>query len=134
MIVRARIKLYSSTSEFTGVALVDTGATHTIMDYSLAEHLNLKPFGEREVVTLGTKVQCQLVDVKGMVIEEVEIGPRRLFVCNFPRDVKKKLKSMKCSDKIIIGIPEVESAGYIPNTIKGKLEKVGFIVFNHFSE
>jgi len=127
MIVRARVKLCSDVSEFVGVALVDTGATHTVIDYSLAEYLKVKPFGKREVVTLGTKVQCQLVDVKNMVIEEVEIGPRRLFVCNFPKDVKEKLKGMKCSDKIIIGIPEVESAGYIPNTVKGKLEKVGFI-------
>ena len=41
---------------------------------------------------------------------------------------------MKCLDKITIGIPEVKSAGYLPNTIKSKLERVGFIVFNYFSE
>jgi len=125
MIVRAKVKLRSDVSEFIGVALVDTGATHTVIDYLLAEHLKLEPFGEREIVTLGTKVQCQLVNVKNMVIEEVKISPRRLLVCNFPKDVKEKLKSIRCSDKIIIGTPEVESAGYIPNTVK--LEKVGFI-------
>jgi predicted aspartyl protease len=44
--VRARVELRNGDRVFSGVALVDTGATGVIVDEGLAEQLGLKTFGE----------------------------------------------------------------------------------------
>lgn len=127
MYVRAGIRVYNGERTFGDVALADTGATGIIIDESLAEELKLKSFGEAKIVTLGTVVKCSLADVSNVVIEDAEIGPRRLFVCRFPEEVRIRLKLMGFSEKIILGVSAIEDAGYTPNTKKGVLEKVGFL-------
>lgn len=127
MIVKGGVRLLANGQEHMDTALVDTGATSTMIDSSLAKNLNLKTFGERNVTTLGAPVKCSLADVEDIVLEEVEIGPRRILVYSFPDEVKAKLKSLGCSDRVIVGVAEVESAGYTPNTATGKLERVGFM-------
>ena len=127
MYVRAGIKVCNGERTFGDMALADTGATGIIIDESVAEELNLKTFGEAKIVTLGTVVKCSFADVSNVVIEDAEIGPRRLFVCRFPREIRERLKLMGFSEKIILGVSAIEDAGYIPNTKKGVLEKVGFL-------
>ena len=129
LLVKAKVKIMAHERGRSDVALVDTGATSTIIDSTLAEELKLKAFGERSVVTLGTTVKCSYADVESMIIEDEDIGPRRVLVYNFHKEVREKLRSMGCSDRVIVGVAEVESAGYIPNTVKGTLEKVGLIAF-----
>lgn len=126
MYVKARVKIYNGEKVFGDVAIVDTGITGLIIDELVAEELGLKVFGEVEVATLGSTIKCGFIDVENVVIEEAEIGPRRILVCKFPEEVKKKLKSMGFSDKAILGVSVLEDAGYVPNTGKGVLEKVGF--------
>jgi len=127
MYVKARIRIYSEAKEFDDKALVDTGATGIIGDESLVGDLGLKGFGRAEVATLGTAIECYFTDVKNVFVEDVEIGPRRIVVCRFPDKVKERLRSLGCSEKIILGVSAIEDAGYIPNTVKGVLEKVGFL-------
>ncbi|KPV64489.1 MAG: hypothetical protein AOA65_0948 [Candidatus Bathyarchaeota archaeon BA1] len=122
-----RVKVCNRENVFSDVALADTGATGIIVDESVAEELKLKTFGEAKIVTLGTVVKCSFADVSNIVIEDAEVGPRRLFVCKFPEKVKGRLKLMGFSEKIILGVSAIEDAGYIPNTKKGILEKVGFL-------
>jgi len=127
MYVRARIKVCDGEKVFSDMALADTGATGIIIDESVAEELGLKTFGKAEIVTLGTVVKCSFANVSNVIVEDAEIGPRRLFVCKFPREVKERLKLMGFSERIILGVSAIEDAGYIPNTKKGVLEKVGFL-------
>ena len=127
MYVRAGIKVCNGRKISGDVALADTGATGIIIDESVTEELGLKTFGEAEIVTLGTVVKCNFADVSNVIVEDVEIGPRRLFVCKFPREVKERLKLLGFSERIIVGVSAIEDAGYIPNTKKGVLEKVGFL-------
>lgn len=127
MYVRAGIRVRNGERTFSDVALVDTGATGIIVDESAAEELKLKGFGEAKIVTLGTVVKCSLADVSNVVIEDAEIGPRRLFICRFPEEVRERLKLMGFSEKVILGVSAIEDAGYMPNTKKGVLEKVGFL-------
>ncbi len=127
MHVRAKIKICSETKGFSDISLVNTGATGIIADEALVDELELKVFGKVDVVTLGTLVKGYFTDVKNVVIEDVEIGPRRMVVCKFPREVKERLKSLGCSERVILWVSAVEDAGYFPNTAKGVLEKVGFL-------
>jgi predicted aspartyl protease len=127
MYVGTGIRVCNGERTFGDVALADTGATGIIIDESVAEELKLKSFGEAKIVTLGTVVKCSLADVSNVIIEDAEIGPRRLFVCRFPEEVRERLNLMGFSEKIILGVSAIEDAGYIPNTKKGVLEKVGFL-------
>lgn len=127
MYVKARIRIYSDVKEFDDTALVDSGATGIIADEAFVGELGLKGFGKAKVATLGTAIEGYFTDVKNIVVEDVEIGPRRIAVCRFPKEVKERLKSLGCSEKMILGVSAIEDAGYIPNTAKGALEKVGFL-------
>lgn len=128
MYVKARVRIYSEVKEFDDAALVDTGATGIISDESLVVELGLRGFGKAEIATLGLKVEGYFPDVKNVVIEDAEMGPRRIVICRFSQEVEERLKSLGCSERTIIGVSAIEDAGYIPNTVKGTLEKVGFIV------
>jgi len=125
MYVRAAVKVRNGERTFSDVALADTGATGIIVDESIAEELRLRTFGEAKIVTLGTTVKCSFADVSNVTVEDTEIGPRRLFVCRFPGEVKERLKLMGFSERVILGVSAIEDAGYIPNTEKGVLQKVG---------
>lgn len=127
MYVKATIKIHNGGRVFGDAVLVDTGTTSIIVDELVAEELGLKVFGEVEVATLGSAVKCRFADVANVVIEGVEIGPRRILACRFPKEVKDKLKLIGFSDSVILGVSAVEDAGYVPNSEKGVLEKVGFL-------
>jgi predicted aspartyl protease len=127
MYVRARVKVCNKGGTLSDMALVDTGATGIIIDESVIEELGLKTFGEAKIVTLGTVIKCSFADVANVIVEDVEIGPRRLFVCRFPNEVKERLRLMGFSEKVILGVSAIEDAGYMPNTEKEVLEKVGFL-------
>lgn len=125
--VKARVKVYGEAGMLSDTALVDMGATGIIADESIVEELGLRVFGRVRVATLGMAIECHLADVKNVVIEDTEIGPRRIAVCRFPREVRERLRSLGCSEKMILGVSAIEDAGYIPNTAKGVLERVGFL-------
>jgi hypothetical protein len=79
---------------------------------------------------LGAPVRSAYANVDSMVVEDVEIGPRRILVYSFPDDVREKIRSLGCSDRLILGVAEVESAGYVPDTATGKLQRIGLLVFS----
>ena len=127
MYVKARVKLYNGGKEFSGVVLVDTGASGVIVDESLASKLGLKTFGRGKIAILGAVVECRFADVSSVIVEDVEIGPRRVLVCSFPEEVKDRLKLMGFSEKAILGVSAIEDAGYVADTGRGVLRKVGFL-------
>ena len=94
MYVRAGVKVCNGERTFGDVALADTGATGIILDEPAAEEIKLKTFGEAKIVTLGTVVKCSFADVSNVIIEDTEMGPRRLSVCRFLHEIKEKLKLM----------------------------------------
>jgi hypothetical protein len=116
MYIRARIKPCNGGKEFDDVVLVDAGATGIMTDESLVEELGLKTFGRVKIAALGATV------------EDVEIGPRRVLVCSFPEEVKERLKLMGFSEKVILGVSAIEDAGCVPDTEKGVLWKIVFLV------
>jgi predicted aspartyl protease len=127
MHVRARVELRNGDRVFSGVALVDTGATGVIVDEGLAEQLGLKTFGEGVIATLGSAVKCRFADVGSVVVEDTDIGPRRVAVCRFPEMVKERLRALGFSEGMVLGVSAVEDAGYVPDTREGVLRKVGLI-------
>lgn len=78
MYVKATIKIHNEGRVFSDSVLVDTETTGIIVDERVAEELGLQVFGEVKVVTLGS------ADIANVVIEDVEIGPRRILACGFP--------------------------------------------------
>jgi hypothetical protein len=50
-----------------------------------------------------------------------------VLVRGFPEEVKERLKLMGFSEKAILGVSAIEDAGYVPDTEKGVLRKVGFL-------
>jgi predicted aspartyl protease len=127
MYVRAKVELRNGSRVFSGVALVDTGAAGVIVDESVAEQLGLKTFGEGVIVTLGSAVRCRFADVSSVVVEDTDIGPRRVAVCRFPEEVKERLKALGFSEGVVLGVSAVEDAGYVPDTREGVLRKVGLL-------
>ena len=127
MHVRARVELRNGDRSLSGVALVDTGTTGVIIDESVAEQLGLKTFGEGVIVTLGSAVRCRFADVGSVVVEDTDIGPRRVAVCRFPEEVKERLKALGFSEGVVLGVSAVEDAGYVPDTREEVLRKVGLL-------
>jgi predicted aspartyl protease len=127
MYVRAKVELRNDSRVFSGVALVDTGAAGVIVDESVAEQLGLKTFSEGVIVTLGSAVRCRFADVGSVVVEDTDIGPRRVAVCRFPEIVKERLRALGFSEVVVLGVSAVEDAGYVPDAGEGVLRKVGLL-------
>jgi len=125
--VRARVELCNGDCVFSGVVLVDTGATGVMIDESVAERLGLETFGEGVIVTLGSAVECRFADVSSVAVEDADIGPRRVAVCRFPEMVKEGLKALSFSEGVVLGVSAVEDAGYVPDAREGVLRRVGLL-------
>ena len=127
MYVRARVELRDGDRVFSGVVLVDTGATGVMIDESVAERLGLETFGEGVIVTLGLAVKCRFADASSVVVEDAGIGPRRVAVCRLPEVVKEGLKALGFSEGVVLGVSAVEDAGYVPDAREGVLRRVGLL-------
>jgi len=106
--------------------LVDTGASMTVIDSSLADEVGVEFTGkERALVTAsGHKLVGRVAIVKELIIEGEPLDYERVLVLSFSEDLKKLLKELGVDQTIILGVTTLESASLALDTTTGRLRKV----------
>ncbi len=107
--------------------LVDTGASMTVIDSSLADEVGVEFTGkERALVTAsGHKLVGRVAIVKELIIEGESLDYERVLVLSFSEDLKKLLKELDVDQTIILGVTTLESAGLVPDPATGRLRRAG---------
>jgi predicted aspartyl protease len=125
--VRAKVMLrgFKGCKELT--TLVDTGASMTVIDSSLADEVGVEFTGkERALVTAsGHKLVGRVAIVKELIIEGESLDYERVLVLSFSEDLKKLLKELGVDQTIILGVTTLESAGLVPDPATGRLRRAG---------
>lgn len=123
--VKTYVSIQGDKSSRDGLALVDTGATITVVDVKVAEEVGCKHTGRRRslVTASGHKLEGELVIFKKFKVEGEVLDYERALAVKIPIEVKNALESGEVANWIIIGLITLESAGYIPDTTTGKLRK-----------
>ncbi|MEM0439929.1 MAG: aspartyl protease family protein [Sulfolobales archaeon] len=127
MIVRARIVIRGSKGYFEELALVDTGASITLLDTNAAEHLGVKYLGRKMklIVADGHEIAGELAIVDSLSVEGEELPGAHVLVIDFPARLSESLKSLGVSGRVVLGLSILEILGLVPNTSTGRVEKVG---------
>jgi predicted aspartyl protease len=128
--VKAKVVLRGSRASRELVALVDTGASMTVIDPSLADELGVEFTGkERALITAsGQKLVGRVAIVKELVVEGEALDYERVLVLSFNDDVKRLLRDLGADPTIILGVTTLESAGLVPDLVTGRLKKVGLML------
>jgi predicted aspartyl protease len=109
--VRAKVMLrgFKGCKELT--TLVDTGASMTVIDSSLADEVGVEFTGkERALVTASRhKLVGRVAIVKELIIEGESLDYERVLVLSFSEDLKKLLKELDVDQTIILGVTTLES-------------------------
>jgi predicted aspartyl protease len=125
--VRAKVMLrgFKGCKELT--TLVDTGASMTVIDSSLADEVGVEFTGkERALVTAsGHKLVGRVAIVKELIIEGEALDYERVLVLSFSDELKKLLRDLGVDQTIILGVATLESAGFVPDPTTGRLRRVG---------
>jgi predicted aspartyl protease len=125
--VKAKVTLrgFKGCKELT--TLVDTGASMTVIDSSLADEVGVEFTGkERALVTAsGHKLVGRVAIVKELIIEGESLDYERVLVLSFSEDLKKLLKELGVDQTIILGVTTLESAGLVPDPATGRLRRAG---------
>ena len=111
--VKAKVINPLSEVEVEEEALVDTGATYTVMPWSLCEKLSLKVVGKKDVETARGLARLD----ESFAIVEIE-GKRGLT----PLLVSKDLKDL------LIGVLTLEALGLVVDPTTGKLKETRILL------
>jgi len=124
-IVRARFKLEGSKEQVEDVALVDTGASVTIVDKHIADEVDVTYIKRMLTVTTasGHKMEGELAVAEKLTVEKEELAYAHLLVLEIPREVKEMLKSRQLCDWGIIGLTTLELLNLMPDIMTGQLRK-----------
>ncbi len=130
--ILAKVLLQGTKNQVTGQALVDTGATFTVIDEELANYLGVEPVPKRErervkLVSLCCTVEGKLVNLKYMEIEGKPVGATSVIVVNLSRKIKEVLKKLGAREDIVIGMADLSKTGYIIDPVQGKLKYIGIM-------
>lgn len=127
--MRAKFRIIGFNKSVEGVALVDTGASLTLLDKSIAEEISVKYVGRRvRIVTADChEVEAELAIVDRLVVEDEESPFAYVAVMNFPSRLREKLQKLSLCDYCIIGLISLELLQLIPDTVTGKLRKSSVI-------
>lgn len=122
-LTRARFKLKGLKDEDEGVALVDTGATFTILDSELGERLGVE---YTEVPIKLTTFSGQELRCEEALIREIEIEAKKrvydaVAICLFPPPLKEKLREVGVSSQVVIGLLTLERMGYAVDPVARRL-------------
>ena len=130
VIVRARVVVRGFKGSIEETALVDTGATLTLLDRRAAEDVGVRLTGRkvRVVVADGHEVVGELAVVESIVVEGEELPGAHVLVVDVPRRLVDMLRSFNLSDRCILGASTLEILGLAPNTVTGRVEKVGLFL------
>jgi predicted aspartyl protease len=129
VVARVLLKGFKNSVELN--ALVDTGASITIIDKDLADFIGVEYTSrERTLVTAsGEVLRGRVAVIREFIIEGEFLDYERVLVVNFNENVKKILRGIGVSDLVILGLTTAESAGFIPDTSTGKLKKTEMFLF-----
>jgi len=124
-IVRANLRLEGTKEHSEGTALIDTGASVTLIDRDVADKVGVTHL--RRTLTLttasGHKMEGELAVINKLVIEGEELPYAHLLILKIPKEVKEMLRSKQLSDWGIIGLTTLELLNLMPDTTTGKLKK-----------
>ena len=124
-IVKARLRVEGSRGYSEGIALVDTGASVTIIDRDVADKVDVTYVKRTLTLTTasGHKMDGELAVINKLIIEGEELPYAHLLILKIPREVKEMLKSKELGDWGIIGLTTLELLNLTPDTTTGKLKK-----------
>jgi predicted aspartyl protease len=127
LLVKADVSLVGPKGNVSGTALVDTGASTTLLDEEAADRIGARPVGRRTrpVVADGHEVSGELAIVDRLVIEGEELPGAHVVVLRFPSEIKERLEAHGLSNWCIVGLSALEILGLAANVVKRRVEKVG---------
>lgn len=129
--VRAKIVVEGFKDRVKGLALVDSGASITILDENIADKVEVIHTGRRRSLTTasGHKIEGEIAILKKLIIDDEVLDYERTLIVEIPREVKETLRRNELAEWIMVGLLTIEAANYIPDTSTGTLKKVeGFIL------
>ncbi|RLE56574.1 MAG: hypothetical protein DRJ40_05555 [Thermoprotei archaeon] len=130
--ILAKVLLQGTKNQVAGQALVDTGATFTVIDEELANYLGVEPVPKRErervkLVGLCCTVEGKLVNLKYMEIEGRPVGATSVIMVKLSKEIKEALKKLGARQDVIIGIADLSKTGHTIDLVQRKLKYVGII-------
>jgi predicted aspartyl protease len=130
VLVKANVSVVGSRDSVGGMALVDTGASITLLDEGIADRIEVRYVGRRLglVVADGHDVSGELAIVNKLIVEGEELPVAHVAVLRFSDEIKKRLKAHGVMDGCIIGLSALEILGLAANTTTGKVERVGSLL------
>ena len=130
MLVKADVSFVGPKGSVSGTALVDAGASITLLDEEVADKIGARLVGRRTrlVVTDGHEVSGELAIVDRLVIDGEELPGAHVVVLRLPSKIKERLKAHGLSDWCIVGLSALEILGLAANVAEGRVEKVGSLL------
>jgi len=124
-IVKAKLRLEGLQEHSEGIALVDTGASVTLVDREAADKVGVTHVKRTLTLTTasGHKMEGELAVINKLIIEGEELPCAHLLLLEIPEEVKEMLRSKQLSDWAIIGLTTLELLNLMPDTTTGKLRK-----------
>jgi len=132
VLVKANVSVVGAKDSVTGIALVDTGASITLLDEAIANRIEVRYLGRRLglVVADGHGVSAELAIVNKLIVEGEELPGAHIAVFRFSDEIRKRLKAHEVMDGCIIGLSTLEILGLAANTTTGKVERVGSLLLS----
>ncbi len=124
-IVKARVKAIGFKHSIEGIALVDTGASLTLIDRDVADDIGVKYLKRKikVIVADGHEIYADLAIIDKFIVEGEELPYTHIAVSNFAKELKEKLKTLGLIDWCIIGLTTLEILQLIPDPTTGTLRK-----------
>lgn len=128
-IVRARVRVEGFEKAREGMALVDTGASVTILDRGVAEDIGVEITKmKRALVTAsGHRVEGVVGILRKMALEE-ELPYAYVLLASIPKQVAEILEEEGLENWIIVGVTALELAGYAVDPRTGTLRKTELLL------
>jgi len=130
VLVKASVSIAGYRGNVSGVVLVDTGASVTLLNEDIANEIGVKYVGRRLklIAADGREVVGELAIVNELVIEGEKLPEAHVAVLRFSREIKERLKAHGLADWCTVGLSTLEILGLVPNTTTGRVEKVGALL------
>ena len=127
--ILAKVRVQGTQNSIEIVALVDTGASLSIIDESLANYIGVEfPKKEKAYVKgICCEVEGLLGTIKILEVEGRYVGSSIVIVTRLSDEVKKTLRKLGASDSFILGLKNL--IGFTIDETQRKLKWVGYIAF-----
>jgi predicted aspartyl protease len=127
MLVKTSIEVAGFRGSRKGLAIVDTGASLTLLDEIVARDIGVRMTGRELSLTVadGHEVKGLLAIVDKLRVEDEELPGAHVAVISFPERLRDRLSMLNVDNWVIVGFATLEILGLTPNVKTGKLEKVG---------